>query len=148
MATKMSAKATTHKNILSMGSNMMSVPAHFVQKKHDKMSLCTKDNCGGHGHFSCGRCRRLRVKMCRAYHALSLLVEEAYNKDVRDWDEISQLAQQEIEARLVYEYVFDIIDDKTLCSGGWLYGDVRDYGHNTRVKKLYRLYMFGAKYIM
>jgi len=75
-------------------------------------------------------------------------VEEAYNKDDRDWDRISRLAQEEIEARLAYEYVFGIIDDKTMCSGGWLYGDVRDYGHNTRVKKLYRLYMFGAEYIV
>lgn len=128
-----------------MGVKMMSVPNHFVQMKNDKMIRCTRTNCGGHGHFLCGRCRRLKQKMCRGYHALSIKVEDAYNKDVRDWCEVSHLAQQEIEARLAYEYVFGILDDKTLCSGGWLHGDVRDYGHNTRVKKLYRLYMFGTK---
>ncbi len=71
--------------------------------------------------YYCAQCRRLNKELCRGYH------------NIKD-------PLQEIEARLIYEYVFDIITEDDLkhemihrkpCRGS------RDYGHYKRMKVLY-----------
>lgn len=91
----------------------------------------------------CSRCRRLQQKMCRGYHNTGVDVEKAYADDTISHRVLSNLAAKEIEERLLYEYVFGILTEADIKSGEWLKGGMRDYGHTTRVRKLYRLCQMG-----
>lgn len=116
-------------------------PSLFVDTKKDRISNCKKMNCGYNGNYMCGRCRRMGQKLCRNYHNISLEVEKTLEKDTVKPTEIAKLAAKEIEARLLYEFVFDFIDEDDLFDGKWLSSGLRDYGHTQRMFKLYRLFM-------
>lgn len=113
------------------------VPEHFAKALLERHANCTKGvNCGVRGVYSCGRCRRLRKRMCREYHKVGMEVERAYNDDTVSASVVSRLAAEELEMRLEYEYVFGIITEKDV-ERQWSPG--RDFGHNTRISKLHRL---------
>lgn len=95
----------------------------------------------------CGRCRRMGQKLCRRYHNISVEVEKTFEKDTAKPVEIATLAAMEIEARLLYEFVFDFIGEEDLFEGKWLSSGLRDYGHTERMFKLYRLFIRGADVI-
>lgn len=121
---------------------MSSPPSIFIDTKKERIANCTKSNCGVSGRFMCGRCRRMGQKLCRSYHNISLEVDEEYQKDTRDPLQLSKLAVMEIEARLLYEYVFDFIEKKDLTGGKWLSVCLRDRGHTQRMVKLYKLFIY------
>lgn len=121
------------------------IPSTFKEMSKDREMKCVKRMCGKDGCFLCGRCRRLRQKMCREYHNTGLELERAYNDDTKSDKEVSRLASKEIEERLMYEYVFNIITEDHLRSGEWLWGEMRDYGHTIRMRKLYRISQMGDK---
>lgn len=123
---------------------MSSPPLIFSDTKKERIATCTKINCGVSGRFMCGRCRRMGQKLCRSYHNISLEVEKEYEKDILDPLEMSKLAAMEIEARLLYEYVFDFIDKQDLIDGKWLSLCLRDRGHTQRMVKLYKMFISGV----
>lgn len=126
----------------------MSVPpSNFVDIKKDRMTNCKKINCGTQGSYMCGRCRRMGQKLCRTYHSISLEVEKTFEADTTKPVEIAKLAAKELEARLLYEFVFDFIDEEDLFDGRWLSSGLRDYGHTQRMSKLYRLFIRGTDVI-
>lgn len=92
----------------------------------------------------CGRCRRMGQKLCRRYHNISVEVEKIFEDDTAKTVEIAKLAALEMEARLLYEFVFDFIGEEDLFGGKWLSSSLRDYGHTERMFKLYRLFIRGA----
>lgn len=92
----------------------------------------------------CGRCRRIGQKLCRRYHNISVEVEETIHDDICRPKTLAKLAATELEARLLYEYVFDIIHENDLFDGKWLSPGLRDYGHTQRMYKLYRLFIRGV----
>jgi hypothetical protein len=97
------------------------LPSIFVETRRDRFAKCNKPTtCGQKNFFRCHRCRRLSKKLCRAYH------EE---DDPR----------KELYGRLLYEYVFDYIQEDALLTGMWAEDreeDVRDQGHVFRLRKL------------
>ena len=100
---------------------MNCVPITFIAKKQQRVEQCTRPNtCGTEGHWRCGRCRRLGQKLCRAYHGLSD-------------------PQQELNARLLYEFVFGIISAEDILSNQWASPTLRDEGHGFRIRKLQAL---------
>jgi hypothetical protein len=122
----------------------MSVPpAIFIDTKKDRIANCNKINCGSNGCYMCGRCRRLGQKLCRNYHNISLEVEKMLEIDTKQID-AAKLAAKETEARLLYEFVFDFIDEVDLFKGRWLSPGLRDYGHTQRMFKLYYLFIHCA----
>lgn len=123
----------------------MSVPPSiFTDTKKDRIAKCRKSNCGNNGNYMCWKCRRIGQKLCRSYHNISLEVERAFDTDTIKSIEIANLAVKEIEARLLYEFVFDFIDEEDLFDGKWLSSTLRDYGHTQRMLKLYGLFIRGA----
>lgn len=118
---------------------MFVVPYKYTDAKRERMARCNKKDCGTGGSYLCGRCRRLRQKMCREYHNIGLEVERAYNDDTTSPTELSRLAWCEMEHRLLYEYTFNILTDEDMKGDGWLHGGNRDVGHRERVRKLWRL---------
>jgi hypothetical protein len=126
------------------GGSMSVPPSIFTDTKKDRIANCKKTNCGYNGGYMCGRCRRMGQKLCRSYHNISLEVEKAFERDTAQPVEIAKLAAKEMETRLLYEYVFNFIEDKDLLDGKWLSSGLRDYGHTQRMFKLYRLLVRGA----
>jgi hypothetical protein len=118
-------------------------PSVFIETKKERIARCTLQHCGENGRYMCGRCRRMGQKLCRRYHNISLEVEKAYEKDATIPIEVSKLAAMEIEARLLYEFVFNFIDEDDLYEGKWMSLGLRDYGHTQRMLKLYRLFIHG-----
>lgn len=126
---------------------MSGFPSSFIDAKKDRMANCKKMYCGYNGNYLCGKCRRLGQKMCRRYHSISVEVENAYEQDTTKSVDIAKLAAEEMEARLLYEFVFDFIGENDLRNDKWLSVGLRDYGHTQRMFKLYMLFIRGADVI-
>lgn len=106
----------------------------FVELKAQRNACCEKYKCLTYitqGNY-CGRCRSMRQKLCRDYHV--------YEHGCSPKD-----AMLEIVGRLKYEFVFDIIDMKSLKDGTWMKSKLRDIGHTQRLQKLY-IIACGASY--
>jgi hypothetical protein len=125
-------------------SMSVSPPSIFTDAKKDRIANCKKINCGYNGSYMCGRCRRMGQKLCRNYHDISMELEKICEKDTAQPLKIAKLAAMEMEARLLYEFVFDFIDEEHLFDGKWLSSGLRDYGHTQRMLKLYGLFINGA----
>ena len=61
-------------------------------------------------------------------------IEKNENKTI-----VATAAYNELYARLVYEYLFDIISCEYIFDGTWMNEKLRDKGHQTQMMKLYRL---------
>ena len=123
---------------------MSAPPSIFIESKKDRIANCKKINCGYNGCYMCGRCRRMGQKLCRMYHSISVEVEKTIEMDTAKPLKIAKLAAMELEARLLYEFVFNFIEEEDLFDGKWLSSGLRDYGHTQRMFKLYRLFIRGA----
>jgi hypothetical protein len=92
----------------------------FIELKDARHKRC---KCHHKKPFMCGPCRRLSQKLCRTYHS----------------DDTHRLTPyQELHARLMYEFVFDIISFDDLVNGTWDCPTLRDQGHTFRIHKLLR----------
>lgn len=131
----------------SLVDRMSVPPSMFMDTKKDRIANCKKTSCGNNSNYLCGRCRRLGQKLCRNYHDISVEVEKLYKRDTTTSVEIAKLAAEEMEARLLYEFVFDFIGEEDLYDGNWLSSGLRDYGHTQRMYKLYLLFIRGADVI-
>ena len=78
----------------------------------------------GQSH-QCGTCRRVRRKLCKAYHVASPI--------------------DELAGRLTFEYVFGIINIQKLLDHEWLRPNIRDFGHTKRLTNICK--MLSAKEI-
>lgn len=78
----------------------------------------------GQSH-QCGTCRRVRRKLCKAYHVASPI--------------------DELAGRLTFEYVFGIINIQQLLDHEWLRPNIRDFGHTKRLTNICK--MLSAKEI-
>jgi hypothetical protein len=97
---------------------METIPPHFIEAKKQRIARCVAmGNCDTQGKWRCGRCRRLGQKLCRAYHGISD-------------------PQQELNARLLYEFVFGMISEEDLVRNEWAAAHLRDWGHGFRIQKL------------
>jgi len=100
---------------------METIPAHFIETKNQRVAGCSRNGaCDAQGNWRCGRCRRLGQKLCRAYHGISD-------------------PQQELDARLLYEFVFGIISEEDIVTNQWAMSHLRDWGHTFRIRKLLAL---------
>lgn len=139
----MSTRSSTYRNSASNPTSKSTLPSIFLDTKKERMARCMKDNCGKNGRYMCGRCRRMGQKLCRTYHYISIEVEKTLEKDTANSFELAKLAAKEIEARLMYEFVFDFISHSDLTDSNWLAKELRDYGHTQRMFKLYHLFISG-----
>jgi hypothetical protein len=69
--------------------------------------------------YSCRKCTQVRKSLCRRYHNLPS-------------------PKEELVARLVYEYMFDVLTLCDIATGNWMDHSIRDIGHHTRMTKLIR----------
>lgn len=106
------------------------IPPHITELKKARQARCIQNKCKRGGYY-CGPCRRLCKKLVKGYH---LFTDE--KKKSCCSAECVDLAAQEVEARLTYEYVFDMIDEHLLENGEWLDKRLRDAGHTIRLQKL------------
>lgn len=104
-----------------------------VRDKMDTMKAERYLNC--HCYERCDLCRcckKLKKTLCKGHHIGDVGATR------------KQRAMQEIVQRVVYEHVFDLVDERVLVQEmlqGAPFKGVRDAGHNFRMKKLYKLAM-------
>jgi hypothetical protein len=105
-----------------------------------RRQTCEPYRCGR--PYACKACKKLRSKLINNYHHYSEQVNDALKHKaapvvVRD------LATAELEARLVYECAFGMIQLQHIADGTWMNKGFRDDGHHTRVLKLMRVQKHG-----
>jgi hypothetical protein len=73
----------------------------------------------GTSKYECKRCKGCKRALCNRYHKFD---------DPAD----------ELAARIIYEYIFDFITLDDIASGQCLRPELRDSGHQERLKRLYK----------
>jgi hypothetical protein len=104
-----------------------------IARIHERMKM-TKTirqancSCKGGSCYLCGSCKKLKRNLYKGYH-------ECTNGSRRE------RARQEINERIVYEYVFDLVDEivliQEMLQEAPIRG-VRDSGHTIRMAQLYK----------
>lgn len=103
---------------------LVSTLQQLYQLRCCRLERCT---CRTNTRFECWPCRRLRQKMCQAYHA-------------------ADSAAVELAGRIAYEVVFDMLDVRTVDTGLWLNTQYRcDHGHTVRLQLLAKRVMAKQK---
>jgi hypothetical protein len=69
--------------------------------------------------YECKRCKATKRALCNYYHKYD---------DPAD----------ELAARIIYEYIFDFITIDDIASGKCMHPELRDIGHQERLKRLYK----------
>lgn len=104
-----------------------------IARVHERMKTTKKirqDNCSckGGSYSLCGNCKKLKRNLYKGYH-------ECANGSRKE------RAHQEINERIVYEHVFDLVDEivliQEMLQEAPIRG-VRDSGHTIRMAKLYK----------
>lgn len=112
----------------------LSVPSYFVKARQERFAQCEAFNCGTiNGIYHCPACHCLKKKIYTRYHNLATELDYALNLPVSSV-QCEKLAVAEIEARLLFDYVFT---DKNIKNDEWL--RKIESGHIRRYIKLQRL---------
>ena len=106
----------------------MDIYGKLQNLKTKKINAC---KCKIGNKFTCSACRRLRQKLVKGYHILTPNIEKKGNKPM-----VANAAANELSARILYEYLFDIITLEHIKDGTWKCDTLRDKGHQMRMMKL------------
>lgn len=114
------------------------LPTYFVDAREERLKCCNVSNCEDIYRdikFNCANCQLLRRKLRRQYHSLNWKLRRAFKDNDSTVSKLAELASAELEARLLYDYVFSMVTLEDLNNGDWIM--LKDNYHKFHYRMLY-----------
>ena len=95
---------------------------------------------------NCHNCKVLRASLHKRYHKCGRELKQAFkdnNNNNTTVTKLAELAAAELEARLLYDYVFSMVTEEDIKNGDWMM--LKDHGHKAQYRMLYTWSRMGKK---